>query len=481
MPPLALAATVAVVSWMVRAPHTVPRPAQEPPAVVEADAGPFLALRPLERIALEPGSTVVTTEFPRALLADWGLPVSPDRAGEPVRAEMLYSATASRSPCASSTDNPNTGSDTMKNTLLATLVAALVAAPSQARALAPIPLDEEAAAFAHIHIARPTRRTRPSNWRRWGEDFAAEMRTSMGTMFSARVGSSRVVKGAPYSAEVITEINQTLGDGNVISKKTTGAVYRDGEGRTRQESGPTGKESIYHHRSGGGQADRARARHQARDHHPAHVLERRAEGQGRQDQGQDGDAQAGRRDRRHRGAHRGRQGVRERKEREAAAGNVVVKSAHGKEVKVENGKVLIDGKEIEVPGAPGVSTRVSRYDSDDGTTREEVRVQVIRVGDGGGDFAVAPLPPIPPTPRSPAAPCSRRSRRCRRCPGCRASASKASGKLGKGVTTQLGTKDFDGVKSDGRSTVWTIPAGQVGNRKPDQHHLRELVRRPTCR
>ena len=91
MPPFALAATVAVVGWMVRAPHPLPHAALEPAAAAEVDAGPFLALRPLERIALEPGSTVVTTEFPRALLADWGLPVSPDRAGEPVRAEMLYS------------------------------------------------------------------------------------------------------------------------------------------------------------------------------------------------------------------------------------------------------------------------------------------------------------------------------------------------------------------------------------------------------
>lgn len=90
MPPLALAATIALVSWMIRAPVAtiVPRV----PAVEAADSGPFLALRPLERIALEPGTTVVATEFPRALLADWGLPVSPDRAGEPVRAEMLYSA-----------------------------------------------------------------------------------------------------------------------------------------------------------------------------------------------------------------------------------------------------------------------------------------------------------------------------------------------------------------------------------------------------
>ena len=90
MPPLALAATIGIVSWMIRG-ATVPAPAANPSALLEAEGEPFLALRPLERIALEPGTTVVTTEFPRALLADWGLPVSPDRAGEPVRAEMLYS------------------------------------------------------------------------------------------------------------------------------------------------------------------------------------------------------------------------------------------------------------------------------------------------------------------------------------------------------------------------------------------------------
>jgi hypothetical protein len=92
MPPLALAATIAVVSWMLRGPLPESRVAPlTTTAAAESDPGPFLALRPLERIALEPGTTVVATEFPRALLADWGLPVSPDRAGEPVRAEMLYS------------------------------------------------------------------------------------------------------------------------------------------------------------------------------------------------------------------------------------------------------------------------------------------------------------------------------------------------------------------------------------------------------
>jgi hypothetical protein len=91
MPPLALAATVALVTWMLRGPLPRPVVPERAPAIV-GDGGPFLALKPLERIALEPGTTVVATEFPRALLADWGLPVAPDRAGEPVRAEMLYSA-----------------------------------------------------------------------------------------------------------------------------------------------------------------------------------------------------------------------------------------------------------------------------------------------------------------------------------------------------------------------------------------------------
>jgi hypothetical protein len=43
------------------------------------------------------------------------------------------------------------------------------------------------------------------------------------------------IKGAPYSADVITESVQMLPDGNRISRRTTGRVYRDGEGRVRRE------------------------------------------------------------------------------------------------------------------------------------------------------------------------------------------------------------------------------------------------------
>jgi hypothetical protein len=45
----------------------------------------------------------------------------------------------------------------------------------------------------------------------------------------------RVVKGAPFSADVVTETTQTLQDGNHIHQTTTVKMYRDSEGRTRSE------------------------------------------------------------------------------------------------------------------------------------------------------------------------------------------------------------------------------------------------------
>ena len=52
----------------------------------------------------------------------------------------------------------------------------------------------------------------------------------------------RVVKGAPYSAQAITESTRTLSDGNRIKHKNSATVYRDSEGRTRrdQELGAVG-------------------------------------------------------------------------------------------------------------------------------------------------------------------------------------------------------------------------------------------------
>jgi hypothetical protein len=45
----------------------------------------------------------------------------------------------------------------------------------------------------------------------------------------------KVVTGAPYSAQAVTEHTQTLPDGNTIHTTTTANVYRDSQGRTRRE------------------------------------------------------------------------------------------------------------------------------------------------------------------------------------------------------------------------------------------------------
>jgi hypothetical protein len=46
--------------------------------------------------------------------------------------------------------------------------------------------------------------------------------------------SDAMVKGAPYSANVVNESVQTLADGNRIVQNTTGSMARDSQGRTRQ-------------------------------------------------------------------------------------------------------------------------------------------------------------------------------------------------------------------------------------------------------
>jgi hypothetical protein len=45
----------------------------------------------------------------------------------------------------------------------------------------------------------------------------------------------KTVKGAPYTADAVTETTQVLSDGNRITRKSTATIYRDNEGRTRRE------------------------------------------------------------------------------------------------------------------------------------------------------------------------------------------------------------------------------------------------------
>jgi hypothetical protein len=58
------------------------------------------------------------------------------------------------------------------------------------------------------------------------------------TFVSSEMGfETKVIKGAPFSADTVTEFIQTLGNGQRIYRKSTAFMCRDSEGRTRREQG----------------------------------------------------------------------------------------------------------------------------------------------------------------------------------------------------------------------------------------------------
>jgi len=82
--PLALAAAIGALSFIVR---------QAPPDVVpEASAAPsasFMPVVPREELARTGDAYVMPARMPRMALAQFGLPVNPARAAEPIDAELL--------------------------------------------------------------------------------------------------------------------------------------------------------------------------------------------------------------------------------------------------------------------------------------------------------------------------------------------------------------------------------------------------------
>ncbi len=57
-----------------------------------------------------------------------------------------------------------------------------------------------------------------------------------GPLVATQFLPNKAMKGAPYSAEAVTESVQTLADGNRITSKQSSKQYRDSEGRTRTET-----------------------------------------------------------------------------------------------------------------------------------------------------------------------------------------------------------------------------------------------------
>lgn len=283
-------------------------------------------------------------------------------------------------------------------------------------------------------------------WKRWAEDFSRDLRTNLGATFGARL-SGKVVKGAPYSAEIITESNQMLADGNAITRKSTGAIYRDGEGRTRQETGGTGKEpTVYINDPVAGK------------HYVVSPGGKRTVSMDRPKvivSGSEKSKQVIRVGDSEIRVEDGRTFV-DGKETTTRVEKV---SPSGKKVVVENGTITVDGKALTVVtrgGEPGHRTVVKQTTDADGVKREEVSVRVVNF-----DAPVPPVPPVPPTPGvAPLPPLPPLPPM----PGIQTMRFESTAKLGKGVTTSLGMKDFEGVKAEGKATTWTIPAGEIGNR-----------------
>lgn len=86
-----LAAGALVLAFALRAPHM--EDGGRAGALVPVDGnGVFIALDSAERIAAEPAPRMVAADVPRASLAALGMPLTPENAGDSVRAEMLVAA-----------------------------------------------------------------------------------------------------------------------------------------------------------------------------------------------------------------------------------------------------------------------------------------------------------------------------------------------------------------------------------------------------
>ena len=93
--PVSVTAVAGLVSWMVYtnpavAPEQVEPAAPSYEVAADASAGtPFLALTSLDNIPAGTRNEIVSATLPRSTLAEFGLPVSPMRAAEPIDAEFL--------------------------------------------------------------------------------------------------------------------------------------------------------------------------------------------------------------------------------------------------------------------------------------------------------------------------------------------------------------------------------------------------------
>ena len=228
---------------------------------------------------------------------------------------------------------------------------------------------------------------------------------------SSELGGRSVVKGAPYAATAINETRQILSDGNRIERSSSIKLYRDGQGRTRQEQGGAvfindvvaGRGYVLNTQKRSARELRISHRVQVPPVPPVPAVP--PVGANPPPQPQKPHSQMSPEEARSWGEEM-RRWAREFTERMRGE----------RDERRERTIIIADGA--------GVRSQVATD-----------HVEVIRREDSHAAFPSMLSSAMMPPP-------------------------------GQGTTTSLGSREFDGVRADGKKTTWTIPAGRIGNKLP---------------
>src|SRR5882672_1540585 len=265
---------------------------------------------------------------------------------------------------------------------------------------------------------------------------------------TSEVGTSRLVKGAPYSAEAVSESTQVLMDGNKIVRRGAQRLARDGEGRTRVErlkrdgtvesvtindvvAGKRywllpDKKRVSELALGGNVAPMRLAPMPPGTPAPAPPAPPATQPAPAPPAPPAPPASLSGEEARS-WAEEMRRWARDFTSRWRAE---------------QTSADDVDMRFVQDQDATG-RVIVKRVRGTDGEPRS-VDVDVVRVIESANDSneaATAAIAAIPPVPL-------------------------VAGPTGQGVTTALGSKEFDRIRADGSRTTWTIPAGKIGNEKP---------------
>ena len=231
---------------------------------------------------------------------------------------------------------------------------------------------------------------------------------------SSELGARTIVKGAPYSATAVNESKQILSDGNRIERSSTINLYRDSQGRTRQEQSSgvvfindvvAGKRYVLNTQRKSARELRSSSAVHIAPPGPSSSVVVPAPATPPPPQPTKPHSQMTPEESRS-WAEEMRRWARELAER-----------VRGEHEQARERNVV-----------------VARSATSDGQSFISNHVEVIRMDEG--QVGLAPTPHAMPSPP------------------------------GSGTTTTLGSRQFDSVRADGKKTTWTIPAGRIGNKLP---------------